>query len=51
MVDFELNEEQEMLVELARTFADDELIPNASIGTARDYFPQNLLTKPENWDY
>ena len=29
MVDFNLTEQQEMLVELARDFADDELIPNA----------------------
>ena len=31
MVDFNLTEQQEMLVELAREFADDELIPNAEI--------------------
>ncbi len=45
MVDFELNEEQEMLVELARTFADDELIPNAEHWDREGLFPAESINK------
>ena len=45
MVDFDLTEEQEMLVELARTFANDELIPNAEEWDRKGIFPEVSINK------
>ncbi len=41
MVDFELSEEQDMLVGLAKNFADDELIPNAEEWDRNGIFPSS----------
>tara|TARA_B100000459_G_scaffold147478_1_gene117681 strand:- start:1774 stop:2922 length:1149 start_codon:yes stop_codon:yes gene_type:complete len=43
MVDFELSEEQEMLAELARDFADQELIPNAEEWDRNGVFPEESI--------
>ena len=43
MVDFELSEEQEMLAELARDFADQELIPNAEEWDRNGLFPEESI--------
>jgi len=45
MVDFELSEEQDMLVGLAKTFADDELIPNAEEWDRNGIFPEAAINK------
>ena len=45
MVDFNLTEQQEMLVELAREFADDELIPNAEKWDTEGTFPKEAIDK------
>ncbi|MBK70918.1 MAG: acyl-CoA dehydrogenase [Euryarchaeota archaeon] len=45
MVDFTLTEEQDMLVELARMFADDELIPNAEEWDRNGVFPEAAIHK------
>ena len=45
MVDFTLTEEQEMLVELARIFANDELIPNAEEWDRNGIFPEAAIDK------
>jgi len=47
MVDFNLTEQQEMLVELAREFADDELIPNAEKWDTEGTFPKEAIDKAE----
>ena len=43
MVNFELSEDQEMLAELARNFADDELIPNAEKWDRMGLFPEEAI--------
>ena len=43
MPDFELTEEQEMLVALAKQFADEELIPNAEEWDRRGIFPEDSI--------
>ena len=45
MVDFELSEEQDMLVGLAKNFADDELIPNAEEWDRNGIFPEAAINK------
>ena len=45
MVNFDMSEEQEMLVELARQFADDELIPNAEEWDRGGVFPEETIHK------
>ena len=45
MVDFDLSEEQDMLVGLAKTFADDELIPNAEEWDRNGIFPEATINK------
>ena len=43
MVEFELSEEQDMLVGLAKIFADEELIPNAEEWDRYGIFPLSLI--------
>ena len=43
MVEFELSEEQLMLAELAKEFADDELIPNAEEWDRNGIFPKDAI--------
>tara|TARA_B100000614_G_C14502293_1_gene475156 strand:- start:102 stop:1253 length:1152 start_codon:yes stop_codon:yes gene_type:complete len=43
MPDFELSEEQEMLVALAKEFADEELIPNAEEWDRKGIFPEDSI--------
>jgi len=43
MVEFELSEEQLMLAELAKKFADDELIPNAEEWDRNGIFPKDAI--------
>ena len=43
MVEFELSEEQLMLAELAKEFADDELIPNAEEWDRNGIFPEDAI--------
>ena len=43
MVKFELTEEQEMLTELAKQFADEELIPNAEEWDRNGIFPEDSI--------
>lgn len=43
MVEFELSEEQLMLAELAKEFADDELIPNAEKWDRNGIFPKDAI--------
>ena len=43
MVEFDLSEEQEMLSELARDFADQELIPNAEEWDRNGIFPGDAI--------
>tara|TARA_B100001109_G_scaffold230894_1_gene207727 strand:- start:211 stop:1359 length:1149 start_codon:yes stop_codon:yes gene_type:complete len=45
MVEFDLSEEQEMLAELARDFADQELIPNAEHWDKNGIFPEESINK------
>ena len=45
MVNFDMSEEQDMLVELARQFADDELIPNAEEWDRGGVFPEETIHK------
>ena len=40
MSKFDLTEEQEMLIELAKQFADEELIPNAEEWDRNGIFPE-----------
>lgn len=43
MVEFELSEDQEMMRELAREFADEELIPNAEKWDREGLFPKEAI--------
>ena len=43
MVRFDLSEEQEMLIELAKQFADEELIPNAEEWDRNGIFPEDSI--------
>jgi len=43
MVNFDLAEEQEMLIELAKQFADEELIPNAEEWDRNGIFPEDSI--------
>ena len=43
MVRFDLTEEQEMLIELAKQFADEELIPNAEEWDRNGIFPEDSI--------
>ena len=43
MVNFDLTEEQEMLIELAKQFADEELIPNAEEWDRNGIFPEDSI--------
>ena len=43
MVRFDLTEEQEMLIELAKQFADEELIPNAEEWDRNGIFPETSI--------
>jgi len=43
MPDFELSEDQEMLVALAKQFADEELIPNAEEWDRKGIFPEDSI--------
>ena len=43
MVKFDLTEEQEMLIELAKQFADEELIPNAEEWDRNGIFPEDSI--------
>ncbi len=43
MPDFELSEEQKMLVALAKEFADEELIPNAEEWDRKGIFPEDSI--------
>tara|TARA_B100000925_G_scaffold291525_2_gene279927 strand:+ start:5703 stop:6851 length:1149 start_codon:yes stop_codon:yes gene_type:complete len=45
MVEFDLSEEQEMLAELAKDFADQELIPNAEYWDRNGIFPEEAIQK------
>jgi len=45
MVEFELSEEQDMLVGLAKIFADEELIPNAEEWDRNGIFPEETISK------
>ena len=45
MVEFDFSEEQEMLAELARDFADQELIPNAEHWDKNGIFPEESINK------
>ena len=45
MVEFELSEEQDMLVGLAKIFADEELIPNAEEWDRYGIFPEEAISK------
>ena len=45
MVEFDLSEEQEMLAELARDFADQELIPNAEHWDKNGIFSEESINK------
>tara|TARA_Y100001970_G_scaffold53658_2_gene67965 strand:+ start:1363 stop:2514 length:1152 start_codon:yes stop_codon:yes gene_type:complete len=45
MIDFTLTEDQEMLQELARDFANEELIPNAEIWDKEGIFPLEAMNK------
>ena len=45
MVEFDLSEEQEMLAELARDFADEELITNAEHWDKNGIFPEKSINK------
>ena len=43
MVEFELSEDQEMMRELAREFANEELIPNAEKWDREGIFPKEAI--------
>jgi len=43
MANFDLTEEQEMLIELAKQFADEELIPNAEEWDRNGIFPEDSI--------
>ena len=43
MVNFDITEEQEMLIELAKQFADEELIPNAEEWDRNGIFPEDSI--------
>ena len=43
MTQFDLTEEQEMLIELAKQFADEELIPNAEEWDRNGIFPEDSI--------
>jgi len=43
MVEFDYTEEQEMLIELAKKFADEELIPNAEEWDRNGIFPEDSI--------
>ena len=45
MVNFDLTEDQQMLADLAREFADEELIPNAEDWDRNGVFPQEAINK------
>ena len=45
MVNFDLTEDQQMLADLAREFADEELIPNAEAWDRNGVFPQEAINK------
>ena len=45
MVDFDLTEEQNMLIELAEQFADEELIPKAEEWDREGIFPEKTIHK------
>ena len=45
MVNFELTDEQLMLQELARNFADEEIKPNASFWDKESIFPRDAIAK------
>ncbi len=45
MVDFRLSEEQKMLQQLARDFADEEIIPNASKWDLESIYPLETIKK------
>tara|TARA_B100000767_G_scaffold272013_1_gene298815 strand:+ start:844 stop:1992 length:1149 start_codon:yes stop_codon:yes gene_type:complete len=45
MTNFDLTEEQEMLIQLAKQFADEELIPNAEEWDRKGIFPEDSINK------
>ena len=45
MVDFDLTEEQNMLIQLAEQFADEELIPKAEEWDREGIFPEKTIRK------
>jgi len=45
MINFDMSEEQDMLVELAKQFADEELIPNAEEWDRGGIFPESTIHK------